>query len=73
MIKTQTHLFGTAIGLPIRPGVVPEGSIDWHIWQSHGVYGKKMVSLPPMPDGFVTGSEHHEILQKPPVEVELKL
>ena len=26
-------------GLPIRPGVVERGSIDRHIWQSHGVSG----------------------------------
>ena len=36
-IHTQT-LHGTAIGLPIRPGMV-WGSMGRHIWQSHGVSG----------------------------------
>ena len=37
----------TQTGLPVRtaekrPGVVPGGSIDRHIWQSHGVSGNVM-------------------------------
>ena len=30
---------GTAIGLPIRPGVVPGGSMCRHIFQFHGAFG----------------------------------
>ena len=37
-IHTQTRLMGLAY-LPIRPGVVEKGSIDRHIWQSHGLSG----------------------------------
>ena len=33
-IPDATH--GTAIGLPIRPGVVPGASMGRHIFQSHG-------------------------------------
>ena len=36
--RSQT-LHGTAIGLPIRPGVLPGGSIDRQTWQSHGASG----------------------------------